>query len=124
MDNKFLEGMRKFLELCVVELQFKSLPKIQWIKNSDLVNGRFTFGTYDPNYKIITINISNRHPMDICRTLAHELVHHKQNINGELDHKSGITGSKHENEANAAAGVIMRKFAKIYPEMFKLRLLN
>jgi Zn-dependent peptidase ImmA (M78 family) len=54
--------------------------------------------------------------MDVMRTLAHELVHWKQMMDGdELD---GSDGSSTENEANAIAGLIMRKFAKMYPDYF------
>jgi hypothetical protein len=50
------------------------------------------------------------------RTLAHELVHWKQRESGlELD---GSDGSETEDQANAVAGVIMRKFGKMYPEYF------
>ena len=39
---------------------------------------------YDPNEESITIFVSQRHPKDILRSFAHELVHHGQNLNGEL----------------------------------------
>ena len=59
----------------------------------------------------ITISTKGRHIMDTFRTLAHEMVHHKQNLNNELHSESGATGSEHENQANSEAGIIMRKFA-------------
>jgi Zn-dependent peptidase ImmA (M78 family) len=54
---------------------------------------------------------------DILRTLAHELVHHMQNLNG--DELNGEDGSDTENEANAMAGVIMREFGRENPEIFE-----
>jgi Zn-dependent peptidase ImmA (M78 family) len=54
---------------------------------------------------------------DILRTLAHELVHHMQNLKG--DELNGDDGSEIENEANAQAGVIMRKFGRENPEIFE-----
>ena len=39
---------------------------------------------YDPNKKSITIFTHNRHPKDILRSFAHELVHHCQNLRGDL----------------------------------------
>ena len=60
--------------------------------------------------------IKGRHLVDISRTLAHELVHWKQRIEGqELD---GSDGSETENQANAIAGIIMRRFGQRYPEYF------
>jgi hypothetical protein len=57
--------------------------------------------------------------MDVCRTLAHELVHYKQDLNHELDGDDpGATGSPQENEANAEAAVIMRNWGKKHPDLF------
>jgi hypothetical protein len=41
-------------------------------------------GYYDPNKKEIYLYITNRHPKDIVRSLSHELIHHKQNLEGRL----------------------------------------
>ena len=42
-------------------------------------------GFYDPQNESITLYITDRHPKDIMRSLAHELMHHTQNCNGEFD---------------------------------------
>ena len=42
-------------------------------------------GFYDPQNEAITIYISNRHPKDIMRSLAHELQHHTQKCNGDFE---------------------------------------
>ena len=42
-------------------------------------------GHYDPRTKKIVIFVDHRHPKDILRSLAHELVHHKQNCDGHFD---------------------------------------
>jgi hypothetical protein len=67
----------------------------------------------------IEINIGNRHIMDVLRTLAHEMVHHKQDVAGQLNDRSGEDGSPEENEANAKAAVIMRLWGKMNPELFQ-----
>jgi len=64
------------------------------------------------------ISIVNRHPIDILRTVAHEYVHHKQQSEGKK--LSGHAGSTSENEANAKAGEIMRKYGDLHPELFDL----
>jgi hypothetical protein len=74
---------------------------------------------YSPDDNMLAVALSNRHPVDILRTVAHELVHFKQNMNGELNPDSGETGSPHENQAHEIAGVIMRHFNKRYPEYLK-----
>jgi len=60
-----------------------------------------TFGTFEPGTGKIWIYVGNRNMADILRTLAHELVHHKQKEDGRLQPNSGETGSEIENEANS-----------------------
>jgi hypothetical protein len=62
--------------------------------------------------------ITKRNLMDIGRSLAHELVHSKQNENGGLTAEQGETGSNIENEANAKAGIIMRNWGKLNPDWY------
>ena len=42
-------------------------------------------GFYDPNTMQIHIFTTGRHPKDILRSIAHELVHHTQHDKGELE---------------------------------------
>ena len=48
-------------------------------------------GYYDPNTMQIHIFTTGRHPKDILRSIAHELVHHTQHDNGELN-QGGYSG--------------------------------
>lgn len=72
------------------------------------------------NKNVIHISIINRHPMDILRTVAHEFVHYKQHIEKGIHHKSSHAGSPLENQANAKAGELMRKYGNLHPELFNL----
>ena len=58
--------------------------------------------------------------LDVLRTLAHELTHYKQYLKKQLNKDSGKTGSPQENEAHAKAGIIMRHFNKLYPNLINL----
>ena len=71
--------------------------------------------------ELIKVYVKNRAIIDICRSIAHELVHHKQNLDGRLVDavKDGEDGSDIENEANALAGVIIRKWGKLHPEIYE-----
>ena len=51
--------------------------------NASKILGKTAF--YDPNSSSVTIYVTGRHPKDILRSLAHELVHHKQNEKGEFN---------------------------------------
>ena len=68
----------------------------------------------------IKIYVKDRAIMDVCRSIAHELIHHKQNLQGRLKDsvKDGEDGSEIENEANAVAGVIIRKWGKKNPDLY------
>ena len=110
-EEKVKEQIQLFAQFAAKELGLEQVPAII-IKTDSHLPGRIpTFGQYSPMEETITISTKGRHIMDTFRTLAHELCHHRQNLNNELHAESGITGSDHENEANAMAGVIMRKFA-------------
>jgi len=70
---------------------------------------------------MIKCYVKNRAIIDICRSIAHELVHHKQNLEGRLVDavKDGEDGSPIENEANAMAGVIIRRYGKLHPSIYE-----
>ena len=78
-----------------------------------------SFACYYPDKKHIYIVGCNRNLADVLRSLAHELVHHKQNIDGVLHEDSGKSGSEHENQANALAGEIMRNYGKQNPKIYE-----
>lgn len=69
---------------------FSHPPKLflkQDAENSNMALGKTAY--YDPENESVTIYVSKRHPKDILRSFAHELVHHTQKLRGEFDH--GVT---------------------------------
>ena len=112
------EIVRDFVDFAGDRLGLERPPKIKLIRDPKQAAERKSFGSYMPGGGI-EINIGNRHIMDVLRTLAHEMVHHKQDVAGELNDRSGEDGSPQENEANAKAAVIMRLWAKMNPELFQ-----
>jgi hypothetical protein len=107
----------KFIEFAASELGLDNLPNIDLQDGNKISAKHRSFGGYGNHH--ITVTLSNRHIMDVCRTLAHELVHYRQDLNNELTPDSGMDGSPHENEANAQAAVVMRKWGKMHPNLFK-----
>jgi len=112
------ELSKKFVRYVMRGLKLTDIPRIEFITKKRVETQQPSFGSFNPNDNSIVVSCLNRHPVDVFRTLAHELIHYKQNIAGELSTDSGSTGSRHENEANAGAGIIMRNFAKKYPGYF------
>jgi Zn-dependent peptidase ImmA (M78 family) len=106
----------EFVKFVAKELQLKSLPASIKFVGSDYSKEHLTFGTYQPDTNEIVIVKGNRHIADVLRTLAHELVHHKQREEGKP--ADGRDGSPVENEANAMAGTLMRKFRYVRPELY------
>ena len=61
-------------------------PSIELV-GDDMVNAEKFLGKtayYDPINKSITIYTYGRHPKDIVRSYAHEMIHHIQNLDGRL----------------------------------------
>ena len=111
--------INSFIKFAARELELEELPAINLQPDNSYSVEYRSFGGYSPDNKSINLTIQNRHIQDVCRTLAHELVHYKQDLNGELNIDSGKDGSPQENEANARAAVVMRKWGKLHPNLFK-----
>lgn len=116
----FVSMFEKFLPVAMQVLDLDSLPKMKFLPDIK-TNGQPSFGMYSTGNRHLYIALANRHPIDILRTIAHELTHYSQDLNDELEDNSGDTGSPHENQANLKAGIIMRLFNKKYPEYLKTR---
>jgi hypothetical protein len=107
-----------FLEFAKDELQLNKVPSVE-IKSLK-EEPQPSFGAYSPSTNQIFLDTSNRHVVDVLRTLAHELVHAKQNELGLIGPDSGNTGSDIENDANSIAGIIIRDYGKQNPSIYKL----
>lgn len=67
-------------------LKFNKDPMLVFAANSDnAADPLGQTGYYNPNQQTITIFVTGRHIKDICRSFAHELIHHFQNLRGELE---------------------------------------
>jgi len=78
-----------------------------------------TFASFNPNNNHIWVYVNDRHIGDCMRSLAHEIRHLKQNLDGVLTPTSGNDGSPHENESNSFSGLMMRLFGNMHPDIFE-----
>ena len=98
INKNRLEYNLEFKELLVSltmymmdHINIEPLPDLIFIED-DTKNAQDLLGKtahYDPNNKSITLYTLNRHPKDILRSYAHEMIHHKQNLEGRLTNIQG-----------------------------------
>jgi len=116
-ENQTNSFVKDHIQWVADQVGIRHLPKIVLLdKPRDT-----TFGQYEPADKCIYLVTGGRHPVDVLRTLAHELTHYKQDSEDNLPPGAGETGTDQENEANANAGIVMRDFAEHNPEYFGLK---
>ena len=108
-----------FIDFAAKALDLQQVPKITFSDDQELAKNMHSLGAYNPKSDELLVVKGPRLTADILRTLAHELVHRKQDELNPLSKEDGATGSPIENEANAAAGVILRQFGKYRPEIFE-----
>ena len=100
------------------EMNISPLPTLE-LKDGDRENAKDFFGKtayYDPNEQHIVIYTEGRHPKDIVRSYAHEMIHHIQHLEDRLGDIPGTdtTSSEHltklEKEANLRGTMTFRNW--------------
>ena len=88
--------MASILEYMIDEgMNIVPLPEVKIkrdISESSNFFGRTAY--YDPVQKEVVLYVEGRHPKDVMRSFAHEMIHHKQNLEGTL----GNIGTTNTNE--------------------------
>jgi hypothetical protein len=108
-----------FIDFATKALELQDIPEIEFTDDEDVAKQMHSLGSYRPDTGKLLVVRGSRMTADILRTLAHELVHRKQAELKPLTQDDGATGSPIENEANAAAGVLLRQFGQYKPEIFE-----
>jgi hypothetical protein len=110
----------EFIKYACKNLEIQKIPhNLTLSYDTNAAREKRSFGYFDPNINKIWVYVKNRNMADILRTLAHELVHRKQDEDGRISYESGKTGSDIENEANAKAGILLRDFGKQHEEIYQ-----
>jgi hypothetical protein len=90
-NTDFIEKLVSLTEYMMDHINIEPLPDINFVeddvKNADDFFGKTAY--YNPNDKSITLYTLKRHPKDILRSFAHEMIHHKQNLEGRLTNIQG-----------------------------------
>jgi len=84
--QEFKESLASLYLRLKEELELKETPKV--ILVDDPENAKKLLGKtahYEPKTKTIQLNITDRHPKDILRSFAHEVIHHWQHEHEQLN---------------------------------------
>ena len=122
MDNnpEFNQALGGIYRDAVKKFNIRTTPKLTLKKDEE--NASKTLGStayYDPEKLTIALYTTGRHPKDILRSFAHELIHHIQNERGDL-HMGDATNPQYaqqddhlrdmEKEAYLEGNLLMRDF--------------
>jgi Zn-dependent peptidase ImmA (M78 family) len=121
----FKKKLASLYSYLVAHLQLRETPKLKLVtnkKNSDDILG-YT-GYYDNKKKQIVAYTTDRHPKDILRTVAHEIIHHWQNEHGCLNSQSNSNDPQYaqhdpnmrkmEMQAYLLGNILFRDWSDIY----------
>jgi phosphopantetheine adenylyltransferase len=67
-------------------MNIRPLPKVKFVED-DVENAKNFLGKtayYDPYKRVIVLYTMDRHPKDVMRSFAHEMIHHMQNCDNRL----------------------------------------
>jgi Zn-dependent peptidase ImmA (M78 family) len=113
LDENKENKLNEFVKFVKKELDIKNMPEILVKATRD---GLKTTANYDyrQENKVVKVYGKNRALVDVMRSIAHELVHHKQFEDGRLDGpKPPDIGGEIEDEANAKAGQFIKMFSRL-----------
>lgn len=123
--NKYIKSLIDFMR--EQHLNIDPLPKIEL--NPEEQDGIFVkTGYYSPDEKKVVVFTDGRHPKDVLRTVAHEFIHHMQNLQnpdkdwgtgGDLEADNKLRGI--EGEAFLLGNIIFREWTE---KMKKTKELN
>ena len=77
--------LTEFLDFVNEQLEIKEPYSVYFVE--DKTNAKDPLGRtamYNPSSSSVYIYATNRHPKDLLRSIAHELMHHKQKEQGKL----------------------------------------
>jgi hypothetical protein len=118
LEEEFKPYLTPLTDYMAQELNLSPYPSIEYVEN-DKENEANIFGKtayYMPNEKKIVLFTLGRHPKDILRSYAHELIHHHQNLSDTLNHNNTTNTNEDgalediEREAYETGNILFRKW--------------
>lgn len=111
--------VKEFFKYAIKKLGIQNVPTVVFNTDKGRVNELRSMAGYMPKENKIWVYTNKRNAADIVRSLAHELVHCKQQESNPGKLINGSTGSDDENEANSVAGILLRTYGKQNPLIYE-----
>lgn len=102
--------LSNFLKFCRDELDITNDIRVFLLTKKNKLN--ITTGGYNPKDKCVYSIFEARQVADVLRTVAHELVHQKQDLQGKIVGDIPDIGGVIEDTANAIAGRLVKMYVK------------
>ena len=109
----------RFVVWAVDYLKVKTPPEFEYSLQSSADSSRPHTGAFNYTDNKVWIYVKNRNIIDIIRTIAHELVHVKQNEMKMVSPEKSFPGSAIEVLADAIAGKMVKLYGKDHPEVYQ-----
>lgn len=117
------QHLERFVDFVKKELNIENDVNIRYQTDKDGIKTTAVYkyidgGDEEFEQSEVRVYTKERALQDIMRSVAHELVHHQQNERGELEGKISNVGGDIEDEANAVAGELLKKYGIDHPEIY------
>jgi len=117
------QHLEKFVDFVKKELNIENDVNIRYQTDKDGIKTTAVYkyqdgGDEEFEQSEVRVYTKERALQDIMRSVAHELVHHQQNERGDLEGKISNVGGPIEDEANAVAGELLKKYGIDHPEIY------
>ena len=109
-----LQVINDFVKFVSKKLRMDNLPIIKVNKDPMFTTKHKTFGIYYPDQKGFTVEVYDRNIVDVLRTVAHEMTHHRQMEVGSPKNRTDL-----EIEATTAAGMLVKLYCDKHPELYR-----
>lgn len=105
--------IKDFVKFVSKKLRINEIPEVRIETDPKFSTTNKTFGIYFPDAASTTIEVQGRNIVDILRTVAHELTHHRQ-----MEVNSSKSRTDLEIEATVAAGMLVKIYCEQHPELY------
>ena len=80
------EALGEIFKKAREQFDIENVPSLHLKQDEENAQGIFgKTAYYSPADMSVVLYVTNRHPKDICRSFAHELIHHVQHERGDLE---------------------------------------